>query len=318
MPLIIMVGLPSSGKTRRAMEIATALEAEISSSTTPLRVPFDPKVLVINEESLGIDRATAFRDSSSEKIARAALLSAVERSLTRDKFVILDSMNYIKGFRYQLHCVAKGIATTQHTVYCMASPANCEKWNASREPANIRYPNDVLESLFGRLEEPDSRNRWDSPLLCLAPDATLPPSFVHSLVQANTGGAGTLAATNGAVAAGLAPSQSIALKPVADTNYLHEMDATLKAICDAVLDAVRRRDTIGGGGVVGGVGGADADEVSVPGSGSKVVLPSRNVSVTEMGRLRRLYAANLNRLTIKVDKTKIADGFVEFVNQNLR
>ena len=50
-------------------------------------------------------------EAREEKKARGAMLSAVERLLTRDDIVIADGMNYIKGFRYQLYCVARGIST---------------------------------------------------------------------------------------------------------------------------------------------------------------------------------------------------------------
>lgn len=46
-------------------------------------------------------------DSHSEKPARGALFTAVQRALALDKIVILDSLNYIKGFRYQLYCAAR-------------------------------------------------------------------------------------------------------------------------------------------------------------------------------------------------------------------
>ncbi|ORY47310.1 chromatin associated protein KTI12 [Rhizoclosmatium globosum] len=256
MPLIIMVGLPCSGKTRRAREIATLLEAEISeynaalataapSKTAPKRTPFEPKVVVVNEEALRLDRATSYATTANEKFARADLLSAVERELTRDRFVILDSMNYIKGFRYQLHCIAKGLATAQHTVYCMAKEEDVIRWNSESK----QYPSEVLQGLLGRLEEPNAMNRWDSPLLNLSPDDPLPATFIHSLVHTSLQ---------------QAPSQSIALKPVAETNYLHEMDSTLKAICDAVLEAVRSGLLSGG-------------ELKVPGTDAKVLVPSKGM-----------------------------------------
>ncbi|KAJ3404014.1 hypothetical protein CcCBS67573_g06340 [Chytriomyces confervae] len=287
MPLIILCGLPCSGKTLRATSIARALESEIAVFNAHTKKnPFDPNVIIINEESLNADRNLSYKDANSEKIHRANLLSGVERLLTRDTFVILDSLNYIKGFRYQLHCVAKGLGTSQHTVYCVATNDNARTWNTLKS----HYPSDVFDSLLGRLEEPDARNRWDSPLLTLMPEDELPASFVHNMVHASVQ---------------QAPSQSIALKPLAETNYLHEMDLTLKAISDAVLEASRSGFMSGG-------------ELKVPGTDVRVLVPSKGVSVSEMGRLRRLYATNLNRLTIKIERGKIADGFVEYINQNLR
>jgi protein KTI12 len=46
-----------------------------------------------------------------EKKIRAAMLSAVERFLSGHDLVILDAMNYIKGLRYQLFCIARSMAT---------------------------------------------------------------------------------------------------------------------------------------------------------------------------------------------------------------
>jgi protein KTI12 len=50
MPLIIFSGLPSSGKTTRALQLQTALEAKIATSLRKF------KVHVINDDSLGINR----------------------------------------------------------------------------------------------------------------------------------------------------------------------------------------------------------------------------------------------------------------------
>lgn len=50
MPLIIFSGLPSSGKTTRALELQKALETEISSSLRKF------KVHVVNDDTLGINR----------------------------------------------------------------------------------------------------------------------------------------------------------------------------------------------------------------------------------------------------------------------
>lgn len=57
-------------------------------------------------------------DSRSEKIARGVLFAALQRELGPDKIVILDAPNYIKGFRYQLHCAAREMRIRTTTV-CM-------------------------------------------------------------------------------------------------------------------------------------------------------------------------------------------------------
>jgi protein KTI12 len=50
-------------------------------------------------------------EAKSEKPARGAFYSAIQRALSKDDIVIADGMNYIKGFRYQLYCEAKALST---------------------------------------------------------------------------------------------------------------------------------------------------------------------------------------------------------------
>ena len=47
-------------------------------------------------EALFIEKSVGYADSAKEKVTRSSLKSAVERSLTGDTIVILDSLNYIK------------------------------------------------------------------------------------------------------------------------------------------------------------------------------------------------------------------------------
>ena len=96
MPLIIMVGIPCSGKTTRAKAIKEYLEEE-----------FKMDVQLINEEVLGFDKREYYKDSQQEKILRASLKSNVEKLIDQKRVVILDSQNYIKGFRYELYCLAR-------------------------------------------------------------------------------------------------------------------------------------------------------------------------------------------------------------------
>ncbi|KAI9355055.1 protein KTI12 [Zopfochytrium polystomum] len=291
MPLVVMVGLPCAGKSTRASEIAALLDDHLRRNSLSDKM----RIVVINEESLNIDRAESYQNANEEKKARGALMSAVERALAKDTIVILDSMNYIKGYRYQLHCVSKNLGTTQCTVYCIAPPTQCIEWNASR-PAATAYPRATLDSLLTRLEEPDARHRWDRPLLTLLP--TDPVAHI----------ADDLVAALLAPAHRPTPNQSTATHPVADTNYLHETDSTVRAVADAVLAAVRD----------GAATAAGAAGVAVPGTGTRVVLPSKGVSVSEMARMRRQYTTTLNKLEARLTRGEVATGFAEYINTNLR
>ncbi|GAB1288735.1 Protein KTI12 homolog [Apodemus speciosus] len=109
MPLVVVCGLPSSGKSQRTEELRRALTSEGRA------------VYVVDDASvLGVQDSTVYGDSAGEKALRAALRTAVERRLSRQDVVILDSMNYIKGFRYELYCLARAARTPLCLIYCIS------------------------------------------------------------------------------------------------------------------------------------------------------------------------------------------------------
>ena len=117
MPLAVMCGYPCAGKSWRANQLAGALRAQGCE-----------RVHVVNETSLGIRRCEGYASASAEKQTRGALKSEVERLLSADTIVIVDSLNYIKGFRYELHCVARLLKTPLCVVHAAASQQQCLRW----------------------------------------------------------------------------------------------------------------------------------------------------------------------------------------------
>ncbi len=100
------------------------------------------KAVIINNETLGIDRNSTYKTSQvapmqyrllsiqisanssracpliketcgctiqAEKNARASLKAAVERELNKEAVLIADDLNYIKGYRYELFCIARAM-----------------------------------------------------------------------------------------------------------------------------------------------------------------------------------------------------------------
>ncbi|RIB00332.1 chromatin associated protein KTI12-domain-containing protein [Gigaspora rosea] len=125
MSLIIICGIPSSGKTTRAKQITQYF---LNRFSTQEKIG---NVHLINDESLGITK-DSYRDTRvEEKKARASLISAIERLVSKEDVVIADGINYIKGYRYQLYCIARAVGT----------------------------PHCVIYELVSRFEEPDDRNR---------------------------------------------------------------------------------------------------------------------------------------------------------------
>ena len=91
-------------------------------------------------------------DSIKEKTLRSELKGQVLRHLTKDTVVILDGLNYIKGFRYELYCASKSVKTTQVTVHCDISPPTAWAWNESREDGKNKWSKETFDALVMRYE----------------------------------------------------------------------------------------------------------------------------------------------------------------------
>ena len=111
MALITISGFPSSGKSTRATQIQNFI-----LNKDPLL-----NVSIISDHSLGLS-PSEYSQSSSEKSARASLFAAVQRHMAVDTILIIDSLNYIKGFRYQLYCAARELKLRTCTVRNLFSP----------------------------------------------------------------------------------------------------------------------------------------------------------------------------------------------------
>ncbi|KAJ5884780.1 RNA polymerase II Elongator complex associated protein Kti12 [Penicillium taxi] len=220
MPLVILTGYPCSGLTYRANQLASLIEksqdglfatAE-TGSTIPLKSRFKVHVVTSHDSS---HPRIVYDHARTEKEARGVAYARAKRVLTRDSIVILDGMNYIKGWRYQLWCEAKAAGTTCCVVHvgtpvdqCVANndarlkrQAALQGTSESPETQDISadktpdstistdteepYPSDLLNNLIFRYEEPSTHSRWDKPLFTVPWSDTEPP--VADIFHALTG-----------------------------------------------------------------------------------------------------------------------------------
>eukprot|EP01041_Mallomonas_annulata_P006374 gene6374-12887_t len=167
MPLIIISGHPCCGKSTFANSLLKFLKTKTEGQK---------ECELLNEESLSISKKSGYKDASCEKSTRAALKSAVNRALNPNTFVIIDSLNYIKGFRYELFCISRSQRTQHCVVWVQSEDAVSELWHNAIEPSQT-FPKELYYDLKRRFEVPDSRNRWDNPLFQV--DVT-PKGFLNS------------------------------------------------------------------------------------------------------------------------------------------
>ncbi|KAM9311831.1 protein KTI12 homolog [Gastrophryne carolinensis] len=202
MPLVVLCGFPCSGKSRRALELKAHLEQN------------GRKVTIIGDHMLDIDKNAVYAESRKEKDLRGALRAEVERNLNKENVVILDSLNYIKGYRYELFCLIKHAQTPHCLIYCVTAPDISSAWNQDRH-LNEQYTRDIFDALILRFEAPDSRNRWDSPLFTVQKDDALPLEQICNAIFHRKAPP---------------PNQSTQTQPLSSTNFLHELDKVTQEV----------------------------------------------------------------------------------------
>ncbi|KAL8705901.1 MAG: hypothetical protein Q9201_000999 [Fulgogasparrea decipioides] len=290
MPLILISGYPSSGKTHRSNQLVDFFQTKITAATEPHIRRLN--VNHINDQTLGLNR-DVYREARSEKDARAAEYSAVKRALGRDTIVIADGLNYIKGFRYQLYCEAKAVQTPSCVVHIGTPIETCRKINAellNDSEQEGGYQDDIFENLVYRYEEPNGMTRWDSPLFTVPhEDATPPFENVWDALIGNEGGLKKVQ-----------PNQATVMKPATESDYLYELDKITQEILNAIMGWQKDH--------IGEVGG----QVSL--GSHTVALPASSVSLPQLQRIRRQFIS-LNRQH-SLAKSRIRDSFVEFLNSS--
>mmetsp|Transcript_18981 Transcript_18981/g.28433 ORF Transcript_18981/g.28433 Transcript_18981/m.28433 type:complete len:492 (+) Transcript_18981:105-1580(+) len=194
MPSLILTGNACTGKTT----FATLLSERAKKHKSGLI----QNTIIINETSARPDKTLyeCYASSKEEKLTRSALKSEFDKYVLGDQktLVILDSMNYIKGFRYELHCISKAAGEKHGVVWLLCGEDVAKSWNKQRRKdkdgnANTSasgssddrkdyfYTEEMMDELMRRYEPPDQRNRWDRPLYRVDVHSTLSDVVLNHL-----------------------------------------------------------------------------------------------------------------------------------------
>jgi len=287
MPLIMMCGFPSSGKTRVAIRLA-----EFLSSKTEM------EVVVVNDESLLLKRNEAYKDSQEEKNTRGLLKEAVDRSLSKDAIVICDSLNYIKGFRYQLYCSARAIATPSCVVWCDFAAEQVRQWNTTE--ASPRWDLKVLDELIMRFEPPSATRKWENPTFLAAVDREPPFDEILSYLTSKQH-----------------HPINLATKParVADANFQTTLERVTSDIIRIFFQSQNEAQV--------------GTQIPIPAAPGRKILLSRKLTMPELQRLKRTFLSfNRSMTTMSSSRqegfdygdqteAQIASAFADYLNTNM-
>ncbi|KAK7035299.1 kti12, chromatin associated [Paramarasmius palmivorus] len=296
MALITISGFPASGKSTRALQIKKFLDEKINQDKVSHLT-----VAIISDDSLNIPRSV-YDESRSEKPARGALFTAIQRQMSSNTILIVDAPNYIKGFRYQMYCAARELKLRVCTVYVLAKEDQCREWNRTRTDGRM-YSEETLENLFLRYEEPSSMVRWDSPLfVVLWNEQDIPSSQIWEAV------------TSGNIKPPNSGTQAVAKAP---TDALLILEKTTLSVIAAIMSEQSQRQSIGG-------------DVVLPLSAdlkTSIDLPLRTLTLSELQRCKRQFVTvHKKAITLgttekgAVDWTegRVVEKFVRYLEENLK
>lgn len=162
MALVVLCGVPGSGKTTLAENLRKAFEDQ------------GRECVIVPEPSV---EDGAFSSSRRETTARSDFKAAVHRSLVPERVVIADGMNFIKGLRYELWCFAREVGLGFCCAFCEASEEDAIK------RSQARYTDKQLNDLIGRMERPNDKQKWDRPLIVVT-DPNDPETIKSVVTQA--------------------------------------------------------------------------------------------------------------------------------------
>ncbi|KAE8452485.1 hypothetical protein EG329_000387 [Mollisiaceae sp. DMI_Dod_QoI] len=338
MPLIIITGHPTSGKTHRASQLHSYLTSRLGS-LPPSHPSSSLRVHLISDHALSIQRSVYNLDTksqnersnnSSEKDARAMIFGEVKRVLSAKDVVILDGGNYIKGWRYQLYCEAKAVRTT-HCVVHIGTPveksrevneerlarrdalaAVLEK-EAERKNGDINANQDTGKEEVKEEDKPYERENWENLVFRYEePNAFArwdSPLFTVLWDDDTPPCDAIWDAMIGSDAEGgkklVRPNQATVLKASSSADYLHELDRTTQGVLNRVLEWVKDHPGEGGGEVIVNEGGGEE---------LVVYLPAREVGLPALQRLRRQFIGLNRRDAVPVKR--IGESFVGYLNDS--
>jgi O-phosphoseryl-tRNA(Sec) kinase len=143
--LLILCGLPASGKTTLAHAIKEALCFDVD--------------IVASDDWRDAQYYTDWRPEK-EGIVRRASLARIDELVKHGKSVIYDDTNYYTSMRHELFEIAIENRCGFVIIHVTTPVTTALQWN--KERPDTRIPDSVIEDIFERFDNPGRRYLWDN------------------------------------------------------------------------------------------------------------------------------------------------------------
>jgi protein KTI12 len=316
MPALILCGKPCVGKTafcnllkERAEVLMTKSAQEgHENGNTNKRESSKPleRVQIVSETLACPDKTKRerYQDSHAEKVTRGALKADFDRCSNRQNtLILLDSSNYIKGYRYELHCISKAASDKHGIVWVQNEDCASKEWNAERhsegESADEAFTDEMMEALNYRFEAPNEKNRWDKPLFAVD---MMQCKNKEALRQRADEILDSFLCHTESLQRGMSTAKALPTK----SNVLHDVDKITQRICSTIQEAQHSMP-------------AGSGRISVPVQHTSIAVNlSRTIHLPKLRRLGREFVKWISDHPPQ-DCTEygIASSFCKYLEQNI-
>jgi selenocysteine-specific elongation factor len=179
--LVILCGVPSSGKSTLAKEMAALLENKFGYMT----------VVVTSDMFRRMIPTYQYRfEPELEQFVRDATYESVRSGLKNGLLVISDDINYYASIRRHLVRTAQECKVNFAIIHVNTPLKVAIEWNKKRgEP----IPSSLIEEIFYKMDEPGKEYKWDRPFLTVDPSkdgirelAEIAAAKIHEKVRTET------------------------------------------------------------------------------------------------------------------------------------
>ncbi|MCW4009859.1 MAG: selenocysteine-specific translation elongation factor [Candidatus Bathyarchaeota archaeon] len=170
--LLILCGLPASGKTTVSKSVASLLEDKHGIST--MVISSDDFRGMLSFSSKGFQPE---RETSVKTLYEKAIATGLENGF----LVISDDLNYYKSMRSDLRHIAKRLDSDYDIVFVDTPVEQALKWNQER---GSPLPSSLIEEVNQKLDPPKGDYKWDTPLVVVDPSKQSYEEIAQTIVTA--------------------------------------------------------------------------------------------------------------------------------------
>jgi tRNA uridine 5-carbamoylmethylation protein Kti12 len=169
--LVILSGMPCSGKTQLATILAKDLEINHRLPTVVVDPDKIREMIPALRERFNPER---------EFFVNSLALRIIEESLRQKNIVVSDDMNYYESSRHRLVQLAKKHKMKYIIIHLTVSVEIAEKRNAARASP---IPQGIISEISQNFDYPGSKYKWDLPSLVIDSEKTSPEDAARRVLQ---------------------------------------------------------------------------------------------------------------------------------------